>query len=214
MQTIADRIKALRLREKLTQKELGKKIGVTSVTISKWELDTAKPKSHSLLKLCKVFNVDVEWLTYGHPTSASFGIKYTNQDELIKVPYFEDIEAAAGNGCVVSSEYADLELVIPKAFFNTRVSDELVCLRVLGDSMEPDFKDGSIICIDTKKTKPIDGKTYVVNHGGMLRVKYIENVPQGIVLRSFNQNYKDILVSNDESFCIVGIVVMQLSFYQ
>lgn len=213
MQTVADRIKALRLREKLTQRELGKKIGVTSVTISKWELDTAKPKSHSLLKLCQVFNVDVEWLAYGRSTSASFGVKYANQDELITVPYFEDIEAAAGNGCVIRTEYADLELVIPKSFFNIKVSDDLVCLKVLGDSMEPEFKSNSIICIDTKKTKPIDGKTYVVNHEGMLRVKAIENKPQGFVLKSFNKNYDDVVVSMDESFCIIGAVVMQLSFY-
>ncbi|PMM38671.1 XRE family transcriptional regulator [Vibrio lentus] len=214
MQTISDRIKNLRLRDKLTQKELGKKIGVTSVTISKWELDAAKPKSHSLLKLCQIFKVDPEWLTSGQSVSTSFGVKYASQDELIRVPYFEDIEAAAGNGCVISSEYADLELVIPKTFFDIKVSHDLVCLKVLGDSMEPDFKDNSIICIDTKKTKPIDGKTYVISQQGMLRVKYIENTPQGIVLKSFNKNYNDIFISKADSFHIVGAVIMQLSFYE
>ncbi|MCG9612848.1 XRE family transcriptional regulator [Vibrio harveyi] len=214
MQTIADRIKALRLREKLTQKELGEKVGVTSVTISKWELDTAKPKSNSLLKLCKIFNVDAEWLTNGRSLGTTFGILHTKQDELLKVPFFEDIEAAAGNGCTVFNEYADLELVIPKSFFNTVVSSELICLRILGDSMEPEFKDGAIICIDAQKTKPIDGKTYVVKHDGMLRVKYIENTPQGIVLKSYNTSYAEVLVTSNESFCIIGAVVMQLSFYK
>lgn len=214
MQTIADRIKSLRLRAKLTQRELGKKVGVTPVTISKWELDTAKPKSHSLLKLCKIFDVDVEWLTYGQTTNVSFGIKYIDQDELITIPYFEDIEAAAGDECFIYSEHADLELVVPKSFFNVPVSNELVCLKILGDSMEPDFRNGSVICIDINNKKPIDGKTYVINHEGMLRLKFIENVPQGTLLRSFNSNYSDVLVSDDEFFCIVGAVVMQLSFYQ
>ncbi|HFQ5220760.1 TPA: XRE family transcriptional regulator [Vibrio vulnificus] len=214
MQTIAERIKNLRLQAKLTQRELGKKVGVTPVTISKWELDTAKPKSHSLLKLCKIFDVDIEWLTYGKAANVSFGIKYIDQEDLITVPYFEDIEAAAGDGCFISAERAELELVVPRSFFNVPVSDDLVCLRILGDSMEPEFRDGSIICVDAKNTKPIDGKTYVINHDGMLRVKFIENTPQGILLRSFNQNYSDVLVSVDEHFCIVGAVVMQLSFYK
>ncbi|MEZ8862563.1 XRE family transcriptional regulator [Vibrio sp. 10N.247.311.51] len=214
MQTIADRIKTLRLEAKLTQKELGKKIGVTPVTISKWELDTAQPKSHSLLKLCKTFNVDIEWLTYGRTENVSFGIKHMDQDDLLKVPYFEKIEAAAGDGCFISSEYADLELIMPRSFFNTKVSSSLVSLRILGDSMEPEFRSGSIICVDTQNTMPVDGKTYVINHEGMLRVKFIENTPKGLLLRSFNSNYKDVLVDDNEEFFIIGLVILQLSFYQ
>ncbi|SON51580.1 XRE family transcriptional regulator [Vibrio tapetis] len=214
MQTIADRIKSLRLNAKLTQRELGKKIGVTAVTISKWELEASQPKAHSLFELCKIFNVDSEWLTYGRSSDINFGIKHMSNDELLTVPYFENIEAAAGEGCFIATERADFELVIPKSFFNVHVSDDLVCLRVLGDSMEPEFKNGSIICIDIKNKKSIDGKTYVVNHEGMLRIKFIEHSPKGVLLRSFNSNYHDVLVDDFEQFCIVGAVVLQLSFYQ
>lgn len=214
MKTIANRIKELRLELGLTQKELGRKVGVTPVTISKWELDTAKPKSHSLLRLCKIFNVDTEWLTYGREADVSFGIKYMENDDLLTVPYFENIEAAAGHGCFIELENADFELVIPRSFFDVKVSADLICLKTCGDSMEPEFKGGSIICIDTKNTKPIDGKTYVVSHNGMLRLKFIENTPNGVLLRSFNKNYDDVLVSLSETFCVIGVVVLQLSFYK
>lgn len=213
MNSIAERIKHLRKQAKLTQRELGRKIGVTPVTISKWELESAHPKSHSLLKLCELFGVDIEWLTYGRKTTVNFGIQHMSSDELLTVPYFEDVEAAAGEGCEILQERADLDLVIPKSFFSTKISSSLLGLKVCGDSMEPEFKDGSIICIDIDNTRAIDGRTYVVNHEGMLRVKFIENTPQGILLRSFNPNYQDRLVLSHEKFCIVGTVVLQLSFY-
>ena len=45
MSSIGLRIKNQRTLHKLTQKELGDKVGVTSVTVSKWELELTIPHS-------------------------------------------------------------------------------------------------------------------------------------------------------------------------
>lgn len=213
MHSIAERIKQLRKNKGLTQKELGRKVGVTSVTISKWELDIAIPKSKSAIELCKVFNVDLQWLMRGVGKSINFGISpVKSNEEIVKVPYFDDIQASAGNGCEVLFEKADYELIMPEFFFQN-VSKNLVCLKVTGDSMEPEFKDGSILSIDIKDKKIKDGHCYVVNHNGLLRLKCLEKIPNGVVLKSYNPMYKDVVVTDSEIFCVVGRVVVQLSFY-
>ena len=213
MYSIAERIKQLRKSKGLTQKELGRKVGVTSVTISKWELDIAIPKSKSAMELCKVFNIDLQWLMRGSTAPIDFGVsQIKTNEEIVKVPYFDDIEASAGNGCEIMYENADYELVMPEFFFQ-KASKNLVCLRVSGDSMEPEFKDGSILSIDVKDKKVKDGHCYVVNHNGLLRLKCLEKIPNGVILKSYNSMYKDVIVTEDDIFCIIGRVFFQLSFY-
>lgn len=55
--------KILKLRESLgmTQSEFGKKLGVSNQAVSKWENDTSCPSIDSIYKMCKVFNVSIEY---------------------------------------------------------------------------------------------------------------------------------------------------------
>lgn len=192
----------------MTQAELAKKIGVTSVTVSKWELETAKPKSESAIRICKLFNVDIEWLNYGGEESASF-----NESDLIAIPYFSDVSAAAGDGYSISSEYSERDFIIPQEFLKKKC-ENIVCIKVEGDSMEPRFQDQSIVFVDLDDKKVIDGSVYIVNHDQMLRMKTLERTPCGFLMKSLNKDYLTITVDVKEtSFFIVGKVIMQLSFY-
>mgnify|MGYP000929440046 FL=1 len=48
METIGSRILALRTKNKLSQKALGQLLGVSGVTVLKWEKDENVPKHESL----------------------------------------------------------------------------------------------------------------------------------------------------------------------
>ena len=52
-------IKQLREAKRLTQAELGEKIGVSSKTVSKWEMGTASPSLENLQILSTVLAVDL-----------------------------------------------------------------------------------------------------------------------------------------------------------
>ena len=208
MEQTADRIKLLRTRNKMTQAELAKKIGVTSVTVSKWELEIAKPKSESAIRICKLFNVSIEWLNYGEE-----GSSLLNSSNLINIPYFSDVSAAAGDGCDIVSEHSERYFVIERDFLKTKY-ENVVCIKVEGDSMEPKFQDQSIVFVDLNDKSAKDGAVYIVNHEQMLRIKMLEITPNGFLLKSVNKSYSTITVDiKTESFFIVGKVVMQLSFY-
>ena len=55
--TFGEKLKKLRIGNKLTQDELANKIFVTRTAISKWETDRGFPNMESLKMLCKVFNI-------------------------------------------------------------------------------------------------------------------------------------------------------------
>jgi transcriptional regulator with XRE-family HTH domain len=57
-----DRLKALRKKMNLTQKEVGEKIGLSDKTISSYEQGDRQPDNETLLKLANFFGVSVSYL--------------------------------------------------------------------------------------------------------------------------------------------------------
>ncbi len=55
--TIGDRIKKARQEKGLSQKELGRKLGVSQQMIGQWETDKANPKKETIAKIAKALNV-------------------------------------------------------------------------------------------------------------------------------------------------------------
>lgn len=69
METIGDRIFKLRASRQWTQDDLASKVGVSRVSVTKWESgETKNMKLHNLMMLCDLFHVSPEFLIYGkHP---------------------------------------------------------------------------------------------------------------------------------------------------
>lgn len=62
-----------------------------------------------------------------------------------------------------------------------------ICITLYGNSMADVIQDGSLVGIDRSSTQVTDGEMYAVEHGGMLRVKYLYRLPGGgLRLRSHN----------------------------
>ena len=62
METLGEKIYALRRQIGLSQEELGVKIGVSRQTVSQWELNALQPKADNLKALCKIFSVSADYL--------------------------------------------------------------------------------------------------------------------------------------------------------
>ena len=60
--TFGQKIKHLRTKSNLTQKELAEKMNVTFQTISKWESDTNEPDIESIRRLSNIFGCSIEYL--------------------------------------------------------------------------------------------------------------------------------------------------------
>lgn len=63
-------IAELRKEQKLTQEQLGEKIGVTNKTVSRWETGTYLPPADALLCISRLFDVSINEILSGKRLSA------------------------------------------------------------------------------------------------------------------------------------------------
>jgi transcriptional regulator with XRE-family HTH domain len=66
MESMGDRIKALRESQRLSQEAVGKIVGVSGASISQWENGTIRGiRPENFLRFCAYFSADPYWLVFG-----------------------------------------------------------------------------------------------------------------------------------------------------
>ncbi|QYJ79407.1 S24 family peptidase [Shewanella acanthi] len=215
MKTFNNRVKSRRDELGLTQLQLAKKVGVSSVTISQWESGDYSPKGKNLYKLADALECSPNWLILGEEKQTkplsnaewaggleTWGSDSPLHDDEVEVPFYMDVELAAGAGICEVREYHGPKLRFAKSTLKKQgVSiDAAACVKVNGNSMEPVLPHGSTVGVDTASTNIIDGKMYAINHDGMLRVKMLYRLPGGgMRLRSYNTDeWPDEHISHDQ----------------
>lgn len=110
---------------------------------------------------------------------------------------------SAGTGEFLTDETCEeIELPIEQ------IPDEAdFCLSINGDSMEPIFHDNDYVFIK-RQSEIYSGNigVVIVNGESFLKRIWFEN--NNIRLESFNKKYKDIIITENDEFRIVGKVVM------
>lgn len=109
----------------------------------------------------------------------------------VELPFFKEVEISAGKGSAVMLETSGSKLRFGKRTLTRKgVSPEhAACAPVIGNSMEPVLPGGSTVGVDTSVTQIVDGKMYVIDHGGQLRVKVLYSLPGGgLRVRSYNSD--------------------------
>lgn len=85
-------------------------------------------------------------------------------------------------------------------------SDEPYALRVLGDSMEPEFKDGCVIIIDPAGS--VESGRYVIAEvdGGYIFRQFVQE-QEKLFLKPINQGYKPIQI--DGPSVVRGVITQR-----
>lgn len=86
---LCDNIRNSRKKKNMTQKELAEKIGVSHNTISDWESGNHKPDADSIMLLCKVLDVDANYMLDWEEKKASYNIKSKLKEALKENNFFE-----------------------------------------------------------------------------------------------------------------------------
>lgn len=145
-----DRIRARRLQIDLTQESLAKKLGVSRVSVTKWENGTTKPDGENLHQLALCLSTTSEWLLYG---SSEVELDDTKVIPYIKPPKAVPIISAVQAGMWTESSSARLSDVISWTQTTSDVSSEAFGLVVRGESMTnpnglPSIPEGSVVIVD------------------------------------------------------------------
>lgn len=199
---IGDRIREAREALGYTQGDLAKKSGITASAVSQWEKgDVKNIKPENLLLIAKALDRNIEYLVHGkgpkHIRSVEAG------PELHAVPLISWVQAGRWNEVEDPYRVGDGE----KTVYTTRkVGLRAFALRVVGDSMAPDFPEGTIVVVDPDRTAE-HGSPVIVRLEDTQEVTFkLLKIDAGRrYLEAINKTYEPIKI--DSNATITGVVV-------
>ena len=226
---IGENIKRYRLQNGWTQQELGAKIGMSKNAIGNYEKGFRSPKKDTMFDLANAFNISIDDLfppIQNDPSSnvsriqsiydelnpprqvkvLNYAKMQLNEQEnevseaiqLYSYDYY-DHPASAGTGQYLNDvrvERIELPVDIDADFV----------IPIKGDSMEPDYHDGDLVFIQTSVDLN-DGVIGVFNYDGDAYIKQLVIDEDQAYLHSLNPAYKDMPITPETDFRIIGEVV-------
>ena len=227
MNILGEAIKKLRLKNKLTQVELGKLTGFKQNTISQHEKGKREIDEEDILKYCKALGVSPQTLfemSSKKRTSKELSIIYNKLDskrqykvydyasrqldeqngiQEDKVVYLvRGRQSAAGS--MIHVDDSDAEMGVLPSSVVPSGANELV--QITGDSMEPLIKKGSEVYLRYQPTVE-DGEIAIVRvEDDGVTCKYLYRDGQNIILKSENPEYDDIIVDANK-VSVIGKVL-------
>lgn len=227
--TFGERIRMYRERADLDIKGASSLLGIRYGRLVSWENNNHKPDIEHVVMMAKIYNTSVDELL-GTNKEYSLGL---DEQKLIKIyrslplslkdlfmsfarsvdeynrkrmkaarfiprPIYEQ-SASAGPGTFLDSTRYTMEEFPEEAV----PSDATFGVRVSGDSMEPDYPDGSIVFVkQMKNLRPGDVGVFTLNGEG-----FIKELGEDANLVSRNKNYEDIKINEYDDLRVVGKVV-------
>ena len=171
--SIGERIKLSRSRLKMTQQQLGDKIGANKASISQWENGVYTPDAKNLSELAKALSVSVFWLMdgKGEPSGQNMEIASPDTHRIPVISYVQaevwtapnEIRECDGNMAYITT---DLEL-----------GDRAFAIVIRGNSMEPEFTEGDLVLIDPDE--PLHPGDFVVAKNGEEEATFKKYRPRG-----------------------------------
>lgn len=207
-----DRIKTLRKTLKMNQNEFANKIHKVTRTLQKYESGEIVPDYSIVQLIAKTFNVNPDWLLNG--TGEMFLDNTNNkqeQSDIISIPYYPEVSAAAGSGALVYDENTVKHLQISSAIINISTGDNVCLINATGNSMQPVIDDRDLLLVDLSQKLITDEGIYVIRLDTTLVVKRVQKILNGIILISDNPQYPPREISannfNENDAAVIGKVI-------
>ena len=200
---LANKLRAKRLENNLSLQDVADKLGVSKVTVSRYEtLDITNIPSDKIEGMAELYNTTpaylMGWENNKKQEESNIDMDTINTD-YIMIPLYESISAGYGAS---NSEFIEM---IP-VFGLKKNGTTYFAVKVEGDSMEPKIPDGSTIII--KKDIVIEnGEIGAFNLNDENFVKQKKMIKDKLVLHSLNLAYDDKVVSEFDDFKEYGKVV-------
>ncbi|HBR6619831.1 TPA: helix-turn-helix domain-containing protein [Klebsiella pneumoniae] len=150
---LANRAKKRRLELQLTQTEVAERAGVAQQSIEAIENGkTRKPRN--LITIAAALECDPKWLLLGGDIVPDYNYGAR------KIPILSYVQA----GAFAALENLDIDGDFEYVLTTVDLSERSFALRIRGDSMEPDFREGDIVIIDAD-VYPTPGEFVAASNG-------------------------------------------------
>ena len=177
-----------------TQMALASLLGVNRAAISMAKKKGKVPEKWAL-KLAELHGLNPRWLLEGQGDRYMRG---KNTEDTVAIPRVAARLCAGGGSFDTSSVIKDT-MAFSGSWLRTRGNPtNMVLMDILGDSMEPELRDGDTVLIDQSQTRMHAGAIYALGVEDSLLVKRVERHPDKIALISTNPSYTPIFLQGDE----------------
>lgn len=198
----------MRLREirgAQSQAEFCASLGVHKNTYGGYERGDRTPDAILIANVCALYGIRLEWLLWGKPpmradrviegppdgTGESDAAPYGLAPGLVYLPLVR-ARLAAGNGSLETEADVQGYFAFRRDWIASKGNPaHLVLMKVSGDSMEPELRDGDMVLIDQAQRDPIPGRLYAVGIEDGIVVKLLDVAPGKLLLRSVNAEKYD-----------------------
>jgi len=194
MNTLGERIRALREERDLTQAELAKQCGWDSAgqgRIGNYEKNRREPSLPDLRKIAAALGVSLmELLEDDHNTVKEDGNSYAADDFIIIDQY--TAAGSAGNGHMNDHVEVNGGLAFKRSWLQRQGVNpsNLHVIYAKGMSMEPTIADGDVVLMDASQIEPHHGKIYVIRRpdGELLIKRLVHSITGRWIIRSDNDD--------------------------
>ena len=216
-----EKLKARRKELKKTQKDIADQLGVSYQAYSAWERGVKQPSREKvklleqILKVPKGYFTELEIVRIYNTLSdekKNQALSYVRSlaqkekcknvvsisEKLYEYHVYEKISAGIGSSIYNDQNYDTV-------YFDEELAHDFASW-ISGDSMEPNYQNGSVALI-RETGFDYDGAVYAVVCNSQTYIKRVYRGDEGLRLVSINPKYKDIFISYDENPRIIGKIV-------
>lgn len=214
--TIGGRIRELRKEKRLSQAELGLKVGRSKGTISQWEAGITHPGGEALLRLAVVLGRSPDWLVHGQEPVSDTRASYQGDTNVAEGPSVQGMcpeisWVQAGQWAEVCHVDLDPESVnwYPRP---PGASEQTFVLRVVGESMIPEYMPGTLIYIDPERSAETgkDVIAVMTDTGEATFKRFIEEPGAGKMLKALNPAWMNPYLPINGNCRVIGVVVADM----
>lgn len=188
-------IKTARKAAGLTQQQVADLLNIQQTSYARYEMGTREPDTLTLSKLATIFNVSIDYLCRGDndPSPIEPRIRKGKKKSYITIPVLGKIPAGIPFEAIQDIlDYEDL------AAEETKPGHSYFALKIKGNSMEPEYRDGDIIIIEQQPTCNSGDDCVVMVNGDDATFKRVKLSDKGLTLLPLNPDYDPHFYSSAE----------------
>lgn len=207
------RIRERRKELEMSQESLANRLGVTKGTVSQWEQGRTTPSGENLYNLARALGVDAQWILRGvHKNPTPKESAPSVEPVALKTKLVPEISWVAAGAweevCYIEND--------PEAInwypCPVNANEGTFALRVVGESMMPEYPPGRIIFVDPVR-QPESGDDVVASLTDTNEAtfkRYISEPGSGRMLKALNPDWKDPYIPINGNCRIVGVVIADI----
>lgn len=151
-----------RLALGISQKELAMLTGLTPALISRYESGKSRPRAETMDRIAQVLKIN----------SSLLFESALNESPTLSIPFLSNVDMSP-------LDQSPLIIKLDEIRKMNAQRNGLCAMEILGNSMSPVLNDGDSVLIDRTEQKISDGKIFLIEHGGLIIIKRLYNMPFG-----------------------------------